>query len=274
MKYLVMECHPAYAVVLDEEGRFLKVANLNYGPGQTVSSVIELKPSGSIRRFGRWIVAAASLASSLFVLIFGAWQFLLVPYGSVRLQINPDVLISVNRLNYVTGIEGLNQDGMALITDYEYRFKKLENTADELADLAVEMAYLSDDETIWIDVRSSHERWKQETQEQLLLSLNAHLGGKIHIAAGVPEGDEKDETPPQPESAASQDSTALPTSPPPKETAEPETSARFLPEISTPSEDGDRDNDDDEDDDDDEDEDEDGVGNEPEDDDSDSDDDD
>ena len=32
MKYLVMECHPAYAVVLDEEGRFLKVSNLNYGP--------------------------------------------------------------------------------------------------------------------------------------------------------------------------------------------------------------------------------------------------
>ena len=26
MKYLVMETHPAYAVVLDEEGRFLKAA--------------------------------------------------------------------------------------------------------------------------------------------------------------------------------------------------------------------------------------------------------
>ena len=30
MKYLVMETHPAYAVVLDEEGRFLKAANLQY----------------------------------------------------------------------------------------------------------------------------------------------------------------------------------------------------------------------------------------------------
>ena len=30
MKYLVVECGLSYAVVLDEEGRFLKVANLHY----------------------------------------------------------------------------------------------------------------------------------------------------------------------------------------------------------------------------------------------------
>ena len=28
MNYLVMECHPGYAVVLSEDGRFLKAANL------------------------------------------------------------------------------------------------------------------------------------------------------------------------------------------------------------------------------------------------------
>ena len=30
MKYLVMECHLSYAILLDEEGRFLPAANLNY----------------------------------------------------------------------------------------------------------------------------------------------------------------------------------------------------------------------------------------------------
>ena len=28
MSYLVMECRPAYAVVLDEQGRFVRVPNL------------------------------------------------------------------------------------------------------------------------------------------------------------------------------------------------------------------------------------------------------
>ena len=37
MNYLVMETHPAYAVVLDEGGRFLKAANLRYQVGDTVA---------------------------------------------------------------------------------------------------------------------------------------------------------------------------------------------------------------------------------------------
>ena len=39
MKYLVMETHPAYAVLLDEEGRFLKAANLGYQVGVRVEEV-------------------------------------------------------------------------------------------------------------------------------------------------------------------------------------------------------------------------------------------
>ena len=41
MKYLVMECHPGYAVVLDDEGRFWKVANMGYEVGETVDDVIK-----------------------------------------------------------------------------------------------------------------------------------------------------------------------------------------------------------------------------------------
>ena len=39
MKYLIMECHMAYAVVLDEDGRFLKAANMDYEVGQTVDTL-------------------------------------------------------------------------------------------------------------------------------------------------------------------------------------------------------------------------------------------
>lgn len=43
MKYLVMECGLSYAVVLDEQGRFLKAANLNYCVGQELEQVVLLK---------------------------------------------------------------------------------------------------------------------------------------------------------------------------------------------------------------------------------------
>ena len=40
MTYLVMECHYGYAIVLDTQGRYLKVANRNYLVGQQVTDVI------------------------------------------------------------------------------------------------------------------------------------------------------------------------------------------------------------------------------------------
>ena len=48
MSYLVMEVHPAYAVVLDQEGRFLKAANLHYQVGERVEQIVPLRePQGA-----------------------------------------------------------------------------------------------------------------------------------------------------------------------------------------------------------------------------------
>ena len=41
MEYLVMECGLSYAVVLDQEGRFIKVPNLGYEVGQTLDQDIK-----------------------------------------------------------------------------------------------------------------------------------------------------------------------------------------------------------------------------------------
>ena len=40
MTYLVMECHPSYAIVLDNEGRMIKAANMGYQEGQVVGEII------------------------------------------------------------------------------------------------------------------------------------------------------------------------------------------------------------------------------------------
>ena len=56
MSYLVMECHPGYAVLLDEEGRFLKAANLQYEIGQTVYDPVLMKETPERQRHTvRWI---------------------------------------------------------------------------------------------------------------------------------------------------------------------------------------------------------------------------
>ncbi|MDO5418276.1 MAG: hypothetical protein Q4F29_13825, partial [Lachnospiraceae bacterium] len=205
MSYLVMECHPGYAVVLDSDGRFFKVANRNYQVGQTVTSVIKmLEPDtpqesrpqsfakSRMQIFAKsWMRTAAAAAACLFIMVMGARQFLIVPYGSVRMQINPDIQMSLNRLDYVIALEGLNTDGETLIDGYSFRWKSVEQVSDDLADRAIEYGYLTDGGNIHLTVNSSHEKWKAAAESRILLELEVHLGKTITVTAGDARMDEQ-----------------------------------------------------------------------------------
>ena len=190
MTYLVMECHPGYAVVLDQTGRFLKVANLNYQVGETVSFVIECTAEEepvtihSLRR-RRILLSAASLAASFFLAVLGTWHICLTPYGAVRIQINPDLKLTVNRLDYVISADGLNDDGLRLLDGYRFRGQKLEQASDDLADRAMEMGYLKEGGQILLTLESSHENWIAKTEDRLLTELENHLNDTVSVTASA-----------------------------------------------------------------------------------------
>ena len=190
MTYLVMECHPGYAVVLDQTGRFLKVANLNYQVGEMVSFVIECTAEEdpitikSLRR-RRMLLSAASLAACFFLAVLGTWHVCLTPYGAVRIQINPDLKLTVNRLDYVISADGLNDDGLRLLDGYQFRGQKLEQASGELADRAMEMGYLKEGGQIFLTLESSHENWIAKTEDRLLTELESHLNDTISVTASA-----------------------------------------------------------------------------------------
>mgnify|MGYP000038896592 CR=1 FL=1 len=190
MTYLVMECHPGYAVVLDQTGRFLKVANLNYQVGETVSFVIECTAEEepitikSLRR-RRMLLSAASLAACFFLAVLGTWHVCLTPYGAVRIQINPDLKLTVNRLDYVISADGLNDDGLRLLDGYQFRGQKLEQASGELADRAMEMGYLKEGGQIFLTLESSHENWIAKTEDRLLTELENHLNDTVSVTASA-----------------------------------------------------------------------------------------
>ena len=184
MKYLVMECHPGYAVVLDDEGRFWKVANMGYEVGETVDDVIKACADADAGRHAhrKNPLAGLLVSAACFCLVFlGVWQYVFASVGTVRMQINPDVLISVNRLNYVVGLEGLNRDGERLADGVHTFGRRVDEVSDELADRALEMNYLSENGKITLTVDSSNKKWKKATEEKLILELNVHLPEKIHV---------------------------------------------------------------------------------------------
>lgn len=188
MSYLVMECKRAYAIVLDSDGKFLRVANLGYEAGQTVAEVFEEKlkeqtAGKTRRRITHFLAAAACLA----VLAFGTDQFLLMPYGTVRIQINPDIMISMNRFHYVVNLEGINSDGGTLIQDYKYWGKKAITVSEELTDLAKEMGYLEKGGEITLTVTGPAEKWKTTTEEKIVTELQHHCSGNAHVKSSSKE---------------------------------------------------------------------------------------
>ena len=64
MKYIVMECRPSYAIVLDEEGRFLRTANLRYEVGQTVEHVVLMREQKALSVRLRVLAGAAGAAGA------------------------------------------------------------------------------------------------------------------------------------------------------------------------------------------------------------------
>lgn len=180
MTYLVMECHYGYAVVLDSAGRYLKVANRNYLVGQQVTDVIPFEMPKKQMNTRRWMNFGA-LAACLCVVV-SLWLVMLLPFGTVRLQINPDVLLTVNRLNFVINAEGLNDDGRALLQGFDYKRMKLPQVSDALADRATAEGYLTEDGAILVTVTCRNERWRADTENALVAELRQHMNDTVTVS--------------------------------------------------------------------------------------------
>ena len=201
-----MEVHPAYAVVLDEEGRFLKAANLRYQVGDTVRDIVELRrPKEKRPALWKPLSGVAGLAACLCIVFFGYYQPNFVPYGALRIQINPDVELTLSRTDRVLELEGLNEDGQVLIEGYDYGGKDREDVTEELVERAIDLGYLSGGETVSITVTSADADWQAREEQAAREGLEERYGETIVIQIGPADGEPPATevvipvTPPEPE---------------------------------------------------------------------------
>ncbi|MGN0413052.1 MAG: hypothetical protein ACI4FV_08440 [Lachnospiraceae bacterium] len=191
MEYLVMECGLSYAVVLDQEGRFIKVPNLGYEVGQTLDQVVLPSANRKTQFISPQLLYLVASVACLFILTTGCFHLWQSPVGTVRMQINPDVQMSINRFQRVIHLDGLNNDGVLLTDGYRFYGKKLILVSDELADLAMDMGYLSDEGQITLTIASAKEKWKTRTEETLVAELNSHFNQQIQIVTILTSDSEK-----------------------------------------------------------------------------------
>ena len=186
MSYLVMECHKSYAVVVSEDARFLKVANLNYHVGQKVGKVIELSVIEETRNrinIRKILIASVSAAASFAIIAIGTWQLCFVSVATLHLQINPKIDMDINRLGYVIDIKAINEDANKLLEGSQFSTAKAEDMATNISIIAKKEHYLDDDKNIYIEVSSDDKSLSSSLELKLKRSLENSLGDdvKVHI---------------------------------------------------------------------------------------------
>ena len=202
MKYLVMETHPAYAVLLDEEGRFVRAANFRYQVGQKVEDAVLLREPAGKRDWVKPVSGAVTAAACLALTIagyFGYYAPNFTAYGTLRMEINPSVQMTLSETGRVLDLDGLNADGETLAEGYDYQGKNRSQVAEELVERAIEMGFLSDGDTVSISVSSRDSRWQDEAETETRDALEAAYGEWIVIRLDSDPLPEEEPVEPEPE---------------------------------------------------------------------------
>ena len=199
MKYIVMECRPSYAIVLDEEGRFLRTANLRYEVGQTVEHVVLMREQKALSVRLRVLAGAAGAAAACLALTLGAgyYQTYVRTYSHIYMSINPDVQMDLNRKGTVVGLSGMNADGQALLADYDGKGKDKTLVADELIDRAFDMGFLTAGGQVAFLIDAPEEEIFEAYGIELRTQVGKQLEGSVpfDIVIMEYEGEMPEETP-------------------------------------------------------------------------------
>lgn len=185
MNYLVLETHPAYVVVLDEQGRFLKAANQNYQVGQQLGQIIPFRqPKPEISWVKKSMASLAGLAACLCLVLggyFGYYQPNFTAYGSLLVEINPQVELTLSQTHRVLNLGAQNEDGQVLIEDFDYQNKDGDTVVEELVARAMELGFLSNGESVTLTVQGQDADWNRRQEDSARSALESRYGDAITI---------------------------------------------------------------------------------------------
>ena len=237
MKYLVMESRPGCAILLDEEGRFLKAVNPGYRVGQRVENPRFLEEKTRLKK-RRWIISgAAAAAAACFIAVFGInyYSDYMSTYSTIYMNINPSVSIDLNHGGKVVGLDGENEDGDVLIEGYDYRGKEKTEVADELVDRAIDMGFLYEGGTVSFSIDSPEEALFREYGIELRSEVSHHLENVMSVNievvkySDVTENEPEPETQPEPEPQQEEPQTQAQSQPQPQTQTKPQTQTQTKP---------------------------------------------
>ena len=198
MKYLVMETFTSYAVLLDEDGRFVKSANPGYEVGDTIKNPVLMRSEPlEKRKVPTKLIAGLTAIAAVIAIFFGInfYQNNYVPHSSILMVINPEVQMVLNKKGEVLEVTGSNVDGRSLVDNYESSSTDKTVVANELVDLAIQMGFLADGGRVSIGIDTPD----QALFEEYGIELRQALDGRVTIVIEISDVDGMNREEPKPE---------------------------------------------------------------------------
>lgn len=180
MKYLVMECHQAYAVLMDEDSRFVNAANLNYTVGQTVTDPVLLGDMTPDRKsiITRSVMVKITAAAACLALVcmggYGYYSRNIATSSVVVISSGADIEMHLNSRGEVVALESSSPSGQEIINRYNQTHKSGGNQTDvasALLEFQLEEGLISSGDTVSVYAQSGNESEVDDLINDLETSL-------------------------------------------------------------------------------------------------------
>lgn len=133
---------------------------------------------GKMRRLP---VYAAACACLLLVLLGGRWLYF-TPTARISIDINPSIELSVNRFDRVIAVDGFNEDGLALSSALDVKYKNYAQAVEQVIRNDSVAALLADDEVMSITVVGSDRQQSARILSDVERCTAEHSNASCHFA--------------------------------------------------------------------------------------------
>ena len=175
MNYTVMECHDGYAVLMGEDSRFVRAANMHYSVGQTVTSPIILDedvkhPSISRSVFVK-IAATAACITLVSAIGLNYYSKNLKTHSVLTIGSDFNIQLELNSKGKVIRMKSQTADGKDVLDHYDTKNKNMVGAVNDILDVMREQGYITNDDTVELyisaDSKKSSESYKDEIEHEI-----------------------------------------------------------------------------------------------------------
>ncbi len=176
MKAIVAEIDKKQMIVITDKGDFIKVKRQM---SAAIGDAVEIKPQKNLLTYKRLASVAACFLACIF-LSTGVYAYY-TPYSYVSVDINPSIVMSLNRFERVIAVNPLTEDAVGLISDTKnLKNKDIDKALSEIIKTASEKGYLEEEAENQVMVVVSAKNPKEE--DKLVNTVNATASKELSIA--------------------------------------------------------------------------------------------